>query len=232
MRRWLTLSVLMAVAALAVTLYVWQFRYADLPERLPTHWNIEGKVDGTIGKENFLPTFLIMPGVMFGMVGLTLLLPLVSPRRFTLDSFRDTYAFCMALVQALLLFLHVVTILGAMEAVVHIDRLFVGGLMPFMVLLGNVLGKVRRNFWVGIRTPWTLADPGVWERTHRLGAWMFVAAGLLGLVAVLAGLSLIWPLVGVVVAGFVPVVYSLWIYKRLERQGRLGDTEVPVDRAG
>jgi uncharacterized membrane protein len=232
MRRWLTLSVLLAVAALAVTLYVWLFRYADLPERLPTHWNIDGKVDGSIGKEDFLATFLVMPGFMVGWVGLTLLLPLVSPQRFKVDSFRDTYAFCMALGQALLLFLHVVIILGAMEAVVHVDRLIVGGLMPFLVLVGNVLGKLRRNFWMGIRTPWTLADPAVWERTHRLGAWLFVAAGLFGLVEVLAGLSLIWPLVGLVVASIVPAIYSLWIYKRLERQGRLGDTEVPVDRAG
>ncbi len=232
MRRWLTLSVLLAVAALASTLYVWQFRFAELPEQLPTHWNYEGKVDGTVSRNDFLPTFLILPGGMFGMVGLTLLLPVVSPQKFTVDSFRDTYAFCMALVQALLLFLHLVTLLGAMQAVVHIDRLLVGGLMPFIILLGNVLGKVRRNFWIGIRTPWTLADQGVWERTHRLGAWLLVLAGLLGLVAVLAGLSLILPLVGLVLAGFVPVIYSLWVYKRLERQGRLGETEVPADRVG
>ena len=49
-----------------------------------------------------------------------------------------------------------------------------------LALLGNVLGKVRRNFWVGVRTPWTLADVRVWERTHRLAAWLFTVAGLVG----------------------------------------------------
>ncbi len=49
------------------------------------------------------------------------------------------------------------------------------------IFLGNYMGKLRRNFWMGIRTPWTIASDVVWERTHRLGGWLMVAVGLLGI---------------------------------------------------
>ena len=55
-----------------------------------------------------------------------------------------------------------------------------------------VLGQVRRNFYVGVRTPWTIADEGVWNRTHRLAAWLYTASGCAGCVAVLAGAPLAW----------------------------------------
>src|SRR5262249_17855295 len=101
-------------------------------------------------------------------------------------------------------------------------RLLVGGLCLFFAVMGNLLGKVKRNFWMGIRTPWTLASEPVWERTHRLGAWLFVATGLFGFVGVLAGGPVVGLFVVIIGGALVPVVYSLVIYKRLERQGRLG----------
>src|SRR5919204_301408 len=59
------------------------------------------------------------------------------------------------------------------------------GLFLFFAVLGNVIGKVRSNFWMGVRTPWTLASPKVWERTHRLAAWLWVTVSIVGFVAVL-----------------------------------------------
>ena len=88
-------------------------------------------------------------------------------------------------------------------------------------LLGNVLGKVRRNFYVGVRTPWALASERVWNATHRLAGKTFVAAGLVGLVLTAAGLNG-WPtFVSLMVGAFVPILYSLVYYKQLERSGAL-----------
>ena len=104
-----------------------------------------------------------------------------------------------------------------MGGAVHGSRAIAGGLCVMSILLG----KVRRNFYVGIRTPWTLASERVWYATHRLGAKVIVASGVIGLALVVAG---VFPLIAVAIAiaGFmVPVVYSLVIYKRLEREGGL-----------
>ena len=84
------------------------------------------------------------------------------------------------------------------------------------VVLGNVLGKVTKNFFVGIRTPWTLASDEVWLRTHRLGGRVFVLAGLAVVLSGLAGGGVAPLLVAVFTAAFVPIVYSYIIYRRLE----------------
>ena len=67
----------------------------------------------------------------------------------------------------------------------------VGGTFLFFALLGNVLGRVRRNFYIGVRVPWTLASERVWNDTHRVAAWLFVACGLAGFVIAVAGLPLV-----------------------------------------
>ena len=84
------------------------------------------------------------------------------------------------------------------------------------MIFGNVLGKVTRNFFVGIRTPWTLANEEVWYRTHRLAGKLFVVAGLLVVTTSLAGLGTWTIFVSVGLATLVPVVYSYVIYRKLE----------------
>jgi uncharacterized membrane protein len=88
----------------------------------------------------------------------------------------------------------------------------------FFALIGNLLGKVRRNFWMGIRTPWTLASEEVWIATHRLGARLMVAAGIAGAVCVALGVPL--PVCFALLIGslLIPVLYSLWLSKKLEGQ--------------
>jgi uncharacterized membrane protein len=91
--------------------------------------------------------------------------------------------------------------------------------------MGNVMGKVRRNFWVGVRTPWTLASERVWNDTHRLAGQLFVAAAAIGLVCLLLPVpvpAVVIVSVGLIMgAAFVPIGYSLVHYKRLERRGEL-----------
>jgi uncharacterized membrane protein len=102
------------------------------------------------------------------------------------------------------------------------DRLLSGGIAVLVVLLGNVLGKVRSNFWLGVRTPWTLASERVWYATHRLAGKTMVTGGLLALACVLAGLPARWATCAVLAGALLPVPWSLLYYKRLERPGGPG----------
>jgi uncharacterized membrane protein len=77
------------------------------------------------------------------------------------------------------------------------------------------MGKLRKNFFVGIRTPWTLASDAVWERTHRLAGWLFMLGGLVAIVATLAGASFWIAIAAILAAGLIPCIYSLVIYRRL-----------------
>jgi uncharacterized membrane protein len=89
------------------------------------------------------------------------------------------------------------------------------------MLLGNVLGKVQRNFFVGVRTPWTLASDRVWADTHRVAAWVFVGMGLVGLVAAIAGTHPLISITAIILGALGVVLFSLVRYKQLERRGML-----------
>ena len=91
----------------------------------------------------------------------------------------------------------------------------------FFALMGNVMGKVRKNFYIGIRVPWTLASDRVWNDTHRLAAWLMVAGGIIGFLLVIAGLPLLVAIGVMIVTLLIPVVYSFVHYKALERCGAL-----------
>ena len=85
--------------------------------------------------------------------------------------------------------LYVVHQTVAKEATVDLGRAFIAGMFLFFALLGNVIGKVRKNFYIGVRVPWTLASDRVWNDTHRLAAWVMVAAGVIGFVMIVLACS-------------------------------------------
>jgi uncharacterized membrane protein len=110
---------------------------------------------------------------------------------------------------------------SAMAGPIVMSRAMFAGLFLFLALLGNVLGRVRRNFYIGVRVPWTLASERVWNDTHRVAAWVFVACGLAGFLIIIAGLPLLAAFATLLVAVFVPIIYSFVHYKQLERRGAL-----------
>jgi uncharacterized membrane protein len=196
--------------------------YAQLPEKIPVHWNIEGKIDGYGSKQWAL---FLTPGIMLGLLALFMALPWLSPKQFSLDSFQSTYGFIIVVILATMLYIHGLTLWAAAAGQVDITRAMLAGLMIMFGLMGNVMGKVRRNFWVGVRTPWTLASDRVWNDTHRLAAQLFVGAAAIGLVCILLPIPLpvitIATIAIIMTAALFPVGYSLVHYKRLERRGEL-----------
>jgi uncharacterized membrane protein len=196
--------------------------YSDLPDRIPTHWNLKGEVDGYGGKW----TLFLVPIMMVPMLLLFTFLPALSPKHFEVDTFRPTYLYIMAIVMGLFAFIQG-TLLYTVYQTVHgdnsfdIGRALSAGIFLFFGLLGNVLGKVRRNFYIGIRVPWTLASDRVWNDTHRLGAWVMVAAGAIGFLLTILRVP-IWVAIVVLVGSMlIPLIYSFVHYKSLERAGQL-----------
>ena len=188
--------------------------YDRLPQQIPSHFNARGEVDGYTAKP--WGAFL-MPLVMTGVVALFAALPRISPRGYEIDPRSRAFSAFLLATLAVLLVVHITTLLVALGYAVPTNALmplFLGGMF---VALGNYLTKVPRNFFIGIRTPWTLADEDVWFRTHRLGGRTFVSAGLL--------LMAIGPFlhgnaapvfVGVVIAAAagIPLVYSYVTYRK------------------
>ncbi len=227
MTRWFYASILLTLATAGGTWYVAHFRYDELPDRVPTHWGIRGEADGWADKEDAWQAFLFVPCLMIGFQALTLVLPWLSPGKFDLDRFRRTYHYVMFLATGLFAYIHLGTLLASLRPDFDVSKMVLGGICLFFALMGNVMGKVRRNFYVGVKTPWTLASETVWNRTHRVAGWLWVGAGVAGCALIGAGVPFYWSFGLIMVAAFVPVFYSLWLYKRLERQGRLEPPAAP-----
>jgi uncharacterized membrane protein len=194
----------------------------QLPNRIPTHWNIRGEVDGYGGKW----TLYIMPIMTTGMLALFYFLPALSPKSFEVDTSRPTYLYIMVLVVGLFTYMQGVLLYTVYQTMAKqpsfdIGRAFIAGMFLFFGLMGNVIGKVRKNFYIGIRVPWTLASDRVWNDTHRMAAWLWVGAGVLGFLWIVLGWSIVVAIALLVVAGLIPVVYSFIHYKALESRGAL-----------
>lgn len=146
---------------------------------------------------------------------MTWVLPWLSPKRFEIDSFWSTYHLVMILVFGMMAYVYAALLWADCGRAIDMGRAISCGICFFFVLIGNVMGKLRRNFYVGVRTPWTLASERVWNATHRFAAKTFVAGGLIGLVFSIAGLFL-WAILISLAGALAPVVYSLVYYKQLE----------------
>lgn len=206
--------VLVILAAVIVTGMI----YPSLPEIVPTHWNASGQVNGFSPKWML---FLFGPGMMAAIGVILYFLPWLSPRQFEVDSFRATYLQITLITIGMLAYLYGIVLWAAMGHRTHIDRAIIGGVCLLIAMIGNLMGKVRRNFFIGIRTPWALANDRVWNATHRFGAKTMVAAGVAGLIFVLIGLPVWFPFFAIMAGTLVPVIYSLVFYKQLERRGEL-----------
>ena len=214
-RKIIFIELLLIAASLTATTIL----YPNMPVQVPTHWNAHFQPDGYSPR---LALFWIGPGLMTGIMLLTWLLPWLSPRRFEIGSFRSTYGLLMLFIFCLMAYIDAYLLLTAVGGAINPGKAIGGGVCLFMALLGNLLGKVRRNFYLGVRTPWTLSNERVWYATHRFAAKTFVAAGLLGLLLSVMGFY-VWAMFTLLAGGLAPVIYSLVYYKQLERCGELGE---------
>jgi uncharacterized membrane protein len=213
-------AALVLLAALATLLLE-----PNLPARVPVHWNAAGVVDG-YGPRWIL--WLVGPGLMLSLLALFAALPSLSPRRFQMGAFLPTYRYFMLVTVTFMGYAYAVMLGATLSGAVRVERALPAGICVLTILLGNPMGKVTPNFFVGIRTPWTLASSKVWYATHRLSARLMVASGLLGLLAVLLHAPFGLVIVLSTAWAGVAILYSLLCYKRLERAGQLDTRETTV----
>jgi uncharacterized membrane protein len=207
MRKWLPFFFI------AFTLLVTVAVYDRLPERMPTHWNMRGEVDGWSSRP--FGAFGI-PVLTIALWGFLRILPKIDPRRANYDKFRSTYDILIASVIGFMSVLHLGALAFALGLPIAFDRVVFVSIALLHLLLGNFLPRARPNWFVGIRTPWTLSNDRVWERTHRVGGYAFTLGGAVMLVtAVFAKQYSLWILLAVAMAvtTFV-LVYSYVVWRQ------------------
>jgi uncharacterized membrane protein len=187
--------------------------YNSLPESVPTHWTEHGIVDGYTPKPWGV---FMLPLTMVGMYLVFLILPAVSPRGFRISRFIRVYWIICTVTLVFLFVTTVFALLMARGTPVPLNRIMTAGIGLLIIVIGNFLGKVTKNFFVGIRTPWTLASDEVWLRTHRFAGLSFVIGGFVVLIAGALGYGGSWVPFIIIAAALISVIYSAVIFKRIE----------------
>jgi uncharacterized membrane protein len=212
---------LLAWLIIIVQILVSIVTYPFLPDSVPSHWDASGQVNGYLPK---LVNALLYPLLSIGIYALVRVLTTVGPRLGYQNQRKASIGVINLILDGVLLFMLIVQLTTTAVAVgVPIDLPFVIclSISLLFIFLGNYMGKLRRNFWAGIRTPWTLTSDAVWERTHRLGGWLFVLTGLLGVImSFIPALRLGGLLVVILIVVIVLIVYSYVIYQRYTVEGK------------
>ena len=189
--------------------------YSRLPDQVPMHWGIDGAVD-RYGSKNELWAM----GALGPVLALLFqFLPRLDPKRRSYEKFRKYYeATAVVIVAFLAVMMGIVLVEVFRPGTVSVGRVVSALVGLLLLFLGNLMGKVKTNFFLGIRTPWTISDPDVWNRTQRLGGALFFLSGLATIASALLLPEAVtfWVLLaGVLAAALIPIVMScLWYRKR------------------
>jgi uncharacterized membrane protein len=171
---------LMMIAAMFVLAAA---NWSSAPSQMPVHWNWAGEPDRFGGRFEGL---FGLPLAAAGVYALLLLLPRFDPRKKNYDAFAGPFAIMRTIVVGLLLGLDVVVLLWIRGERAHLNGLVAAEVGIALLLLGNYLPKLKSNWFVGVRTPWTLSSESSWRRTHRLAGWLFTVGGVLTVATALA----------------------------------------------
>ena len=203
------LVLVMIVIAVLAGWLLWN----QLPEQMASHCNSNDQVDGYMTK--FWGVFM-MPLVILGMLALFIVVPGIDPLKANIAQFRGAFNLFIVLISAFMLYVHGLTLAWSLG---YQEFKMSAAMLPFLgvvfIFIGYMLRQAKRNFFIGIRTPWTLSSDMVWDKTHQLGSILFMASGALAIIgSFFGGMTAFWLFfVPLMASTVVLVVYSYILYR-------------------
>lgn len=206
-------TTIISIILIAIAVIAGAVLWNQLPEQMASHWNANDQADGTMPK--FWGVFM-MPLVTLGMMVLFLVVPNIDPLKANIAQFRESFNLFIVLIIAFMLYVHGLTLAWSLG---FTDFRMSAAMLPFMgvlfIAIGLMLRKAKRNFFIGIRTPWTLSSDSVWEKTHQLGSILFMISGAFAIIGgFFGGMMAFWlmfvPLIG---SSLFLVIYSYFLYR-------------------
>jgi uncharacterized membrane protein len=207
------LTSIIVLTLIAIALIAGLSLWNQLPDQMASHWNANDQVDGYISR--FWGVFL-MPLITLGIFVLFLVVPGIDPLKANIAQFREAFNLFIALMVAFMLYIHGLTLAWSLG---YQDFKMSAAMLPFMgilfIAIGYLLRQAKRNFFIGIRTPWTLSSDTVWDKTHRLGSILFMVSGAFAIIGgFFGGMTAFWlmfvPLIG---SSLFLMIYSYILYR-------------------
>ncbi len=216
------------IALMLVSASVSFFFFQNFPAEVPIHWNAAGQPDNW-GSAAFAAFFF--PAMIAGIYLLMTFLPLADPHKDRYKEFGRPYGILRLSLMLFMTLIYFVSSLAGMGYDINIGMIIPAGVGFLFIVIGNFLPKFKKNWFVGIRTPWTLSNERVWTKTHRVGGRLFILGGVLmlfsGFVPPPMNLYLFLITVGIIIIG--TIGYSYWLWRDL-REKNNSDLKEPLQR--
>jgi uncharacterized membrane protein len=206
-----TLILLIAII-LIVSFALSLFAYDRVPEQIISHWGANGEPNGYMQKD--LGLFLV-PLIGVALAIILVIVPKLDPLKKNVQSFIKHYNMIIVVILGFLLYIHALTIIANLGYEIDMGQALSPAFAVLMYFIGALITKTKRNYFIGIRTPWTLESDHVWEKTHEIGGRLFKASGIIALFGIILTEWAIWLIIiPVIFSAIYSVCYSYYIYKK------------------
>jgi uncharacterized membrane protein len=211
MKKSLILSII-SILSLIGTVIVYFF----LPGSIPLHWGVDGKIDGWGDRANIF----WMGALPLVMILIFRFLPRIDPLRESYEKHKNAYEIIQVLMVLFFIALTWLIVAFSLGVPLDVGGWVRGGVGILFIGLGNFMGQLKRNYFIGIKTPWTLANDEVWRRTHRRGAWVFAVMGMAFIVSVfLPDGPMQYGLFALLACGIIYIfAYSYFVHRSLKKE--------------
>lgn len=207
------LMIILAILPLAMVLAV----YNKLPGLVPMHWGIDGSVD-RYGEKSEL---FLLAGINIFMAVLFYVMPKIDPKRRNYDRFQASYEWIILWTMGFMVVMMGLTLAETMyPGTLNIGKWVCVMVALLFISIGNMLPKIKRNYFTGVKTPWALSSDTVWNKTHRLGGKCFVLGGFLMLISAVAGSGKAMFAMTMMVAVFICVIPMAMSYIWYQREAK------------
>jgi len=188
------------------------YLYPYMPDKIASHWNYRGEVDGYITK--FWGLFL-MPSISLGLLLLFILIPRIDPLKENIEKFRKYFDRFIVLIIIFLFYLYLLTIFWNLGKKFNMVQLLVPAFALIFYYAGILVENAKRNWFIGIRTPWTLSSENVWDKTHKIGGKLFKGAGTIAILGIFfQNYAIFFVITPAILVAIYTVIYSYFIYQK------------------
>ncbi|MCX6775658.1 MAG: SdpI family protein [Candidatus Micrarchaeota archaeon] len=203
-------------AVILLSFIIGAYFYPAMPDNIASHWNAVGEVDGYLPK--FWSLFL-MPLVITVSMLCIVLIPRVDPLKANIEKFRRHYDAFSVILALFFFYLYILTILWNVGMKFNMMQLMAPAFAVLFYYTGVMIENSKKNWFIGIRTPWTLSSEKVWNKTHKLGGKLFKAAGVIALLGIFfPSYAFLIIVVPVVVVAAYTAIYSYLEYNKETRR--------------
>jgi uncharacterized membrane protein len=205
-------NTIVVLIIIVVSFLVSIYFYPVFPDKIASHWGIDGNVNGYMNK--FWGLFL-MPVISLVMLLLFIILPKIDPLKENIKKFEKYFDTFILLIILFLFYIYILTILWNIGVIFNMGQFMAPALGVLFLYTGVLIENAKRNYFIGIKTPWTLASENVWNKTHKLGGKLFKISGIICMFGVIfPDFAFYFVIIPVIFSAVYSFVYSYIEFKK------------------